>query len=99
MESIMDANIRYAHSLIDSFREFVNSHRVGYCKHWKAASLLVQVFEYPDQFTGCDLQRFVCNCLEMEGFRTEDCLAIAAWIQERVDSFVDNQAKVAYIQA
>jgi hypothetical protein len=95
MENTMDANIRYAHSLIDSFREFANSHRSGYCKHWKAASMLVQVLEYPDQFTGLVLEKFVCNCLEMEGFRTEDCYAIAAWIQEKVNSFVDNQVKVA----
>jgi hypothetical protein len=88
-------NVRVALALIDSFREFANSFRNGYCKHWKANSMLVQIFESPDQFTGVDLERFVCNCLEMEGFRTDDCLAIAAWIQERVNSLVDNDNKVA----
>ena len=90
-----DEKVRVAHSLVDSFREFANSFRSGFCKEWKANSMLVQIFEEPDQFKGRELERFVRNCLEMEGFRTDDCLTIAAWIQERVDSLVDNDNKVA----
>lgn len=95
MKDTRSADVRFAHDLVDEFQKFANSQPCGHCKNWKATSMLVQIFESPDQFTGRDLQLFVCNCLEMEGFRTEDCLVIAAWLQEKVDSFVDSQTKVA----
>jgi hypothetical protein len=59
----------------------------------KRPAFWVQAFESPEEFRGVDLELFICNCLIMEGFRVDDCLKIAAWIQEKVDSFIDSQAQ------
>lgn len=81
LDDTRTAAIRRAHDLVEPFMAYANSFKFGYCKHWKAVGILVTVAEIPN----CRSERlvkYVRNCLEMEGFRVEDCEKIAAWIEE-----------------
>lgn len=80
----MDPRIELAHSLVEPMREFANGFRTGYVKEWKAVGILVTVAQMPG-ITGERLESYVKNCLEMEGFRSDDCVTIAGWIDRRMN--------------
>lgn len=75
-------NIIRAHELVEPFLAYANEFKTGYCKSWKAIGILVTVAEIPN-CRGDRLVKYVRCCLEMEGFRTEDCEKISAWIEEK----------------
>lgn len=79
----MDTRVERAHSLVEPFMEFSNSFRNGHCKEWKACGILVTVAQIP-AITGERLEEYVASCLEMEGFRKEDCNAIAGWVDRKM---------------
>ena len=78
----MNKNIEFAHSQIDGFMEFANGLSGGYCKQWKATGILVVVAQSPNELTGERLEKYIDNCLNMEGFNDNSCKLIAEWIDD-----------------
>lgn len=63
------------------FQNFCNSFGAGYLKQHKAHDMLVTLHDIPAIQADPDrLLRYLENCLEMEGFRTQDIKAIREWL-------------------
>lgn len=73
------------------FSNFVNdTFKAGYCKAWKSRSMISNTVGsriYREIYRK-DFQRlnnYVENCLEMEGFRKEDCRQIAVYLNQMIE--------------
>lgn len=80
----MKIDVERTHAVADELMTFANAMRNGYVKHWKAHSMCVTIAELSAAgavMQGERLKNYVCNCLEMEGFRSNDCDTIANWLE------------------
>lgn len=63
------------------FQNFCNSFDSGYLKEHKAYGILDQINDLPVILQDRPrLLKYLSNCLEMEGFRSDDIPAIADWL-------------------
>lgn len=81
--------INYAavHAVADDMMLFANGLKSGYVKHWKAHSMCVTVVQLIEAGADMNLPRlfkYVRNCLEMEGFTEDGCLAVTFFIEENL---------------
>ena len=75
------------HAVADKMMTYANGLKSGYVKHWKAHSMCVTVADLIKAGADMNLPRlfkYVRNCLEMEGFNQDDCLAVTFWIEENL---------------
>jgi hypothetical protein len=75
------------HAVADDMMLFANGLESGYVKHWKAHSMCVTVAQLTAAGADINLPRlfkYVRNCLEMEGFTQDDCLAVTFFIEENL---------------
>lgn len=68
--------------LSEPFQEFANGFGHGYCKAWKATGIIATVasMKNPDLD---EVTEYVRRCLEIEGFRSSECDAIAGWLYRK----------------
>jgi hypothetical protein len=75
------------HAVADDMMKFANDQHRGYVKHWKAHSMCVTVVQLIAAGADMNLPRlfkYVRNCLEMEGFNEDGCLAVTFFIEENL---------------
>lgn len=65
--------------------DFANTLNSGYLKDWKARSMVSTLTSIPDIFTEEGrLEKYVSNCLTMEGFSETACTWVCKWLREWV---------------
>ncbi len=65
------------------FQKYFNSKRTGCCKPWKAHGILDTLQQFPEILQDADrFNKYLKNCLVMEGFNEADILDIQAWLAE-----------------
>lgn len=65
------------------FRKVANSANNGYCKEWKSYGIVMSMSDIILVTLRVDAQRikkYVHSCLEMEGFTSQDCDDLGAWL-------------------
>jgi hypothetical protein len=75
------------HAVADNMMQYANSMSSGYIKHWKAHSMCVTVVDLISadaDMTVPRLFKYVCNCLEMEGFTREACVDITLYLERNL---------------
>lgn len=72
-------------ALSEPFMEFANTQTFfGYLKAWKATSIMCTIAQMEDEMKGERLNKYIHNCLEMEGFLPGACDDIADWIETKI---------------
>lgn len=80
------ADYIYDADLILQFQEYANSKKFGYLKNWKANGIIHELKTLPSIMEDHDrFNKYLRNCLEMEGFNSVDILDIQAWLAENVN--------------
>jgi hypothetical protein len=72
--------------LVKDYEKYANGFGQGFLKSWKATNMLITLRQIPSIIE--DEVRFLTylkNCLEMEGFRSQDIELIMGWLYERKD--------------
>lgn len=84
MTDLERKRLEFARELLCPFRAYAHSlYGRGYVKHWKANGILVTKAQMFDVMNGERLNKYVHNCLEMEGFGSGACDLIAEWIENK----------------
>ncbi len=83
----MQIDYERVHAVADEMIAFANAMRSGWVKHWKAHSMCVTIAQLSSagaEMQGERLIKYVRNCLEMEGFSFDACIAIADWLDAKL---------------
>lgn len=71
--------------LTKDFMAFANKQRNGFVKSWKAREIIHTLNQMPEIVADADrFNKYLRNCLEMEGFSEAGILEIQAWLAENL---------------